>query len=289
MKNKTRYSIVFLALTAYLMIYRGLWKAGLPDFYAAAVGCALVYLVVKLTHEEPLYRSTGKKMTVLTFFTLLGLMYAAQEIMIVLNGLLEKGFNSFGLSMYTAPEVEQVRVLFPDSSFANLTTSFWPILLGPLVEELLYRSYAAKSFEDSAGRVFAIVVSAVGFALGHGRFHMCIHTVIAGMVFAFLLFEYGLKWALSFHVINNLGIIGIEMILCGVFGTDKGLMFSQALGAVFALFGIAMCLRNRKEIAAYIQEHKAPAGEYKAAFLNIGFLVFVAYNFYKSVINIAPM
>ena len=289
MKNRTRYTIVFLALTAYLMIYRGLWRAGFPDFYAAAIGCGLVYLVTKLTHEEPLYRNTGKKMTALTFFTLLGLMYAAQEIMIVITGVMEKGFNAFGLSMYTAPEVEQVRVLFADSSFASLTTGFWPILLGPLVEELLYRSYAAKSFEDSAGRVFAIVVSAVAFAVGHGRFHMCIHTVISGMIFAFLLFEYGLKWAVSFHVINNLGIIGIEMLLCGIFGTDRGLAVSQILGTAFALFGVAMCIRNRKAIAAYIREHKAPAGEYKAAFLNVGFLVFVAYNFYKSVVNIAPM
>lgn len=289
MKNKTRYTVNFLSLTAYLMIYRGLWRAGFPDFYAAAVGCALLYLVTRLTREEPLLRkSTGKKMTALTFFTLLGLMYCAQELMIVLNAVLERGFNAFGLSMYTAEEVEQTRVLFK-SSFADLTTLLWPIVLGPLVEELVYRSYAAKSFADAGGRCFGIVTAAVAFAIGHGRFHMCIHTVIAGMIFGYLLFEYGLKWAVGFHIINNLGIVGLDLILCSVLGTETGTLVCDVVGVLFALFGLGVCFRKRLEIGEYLRAHASPAGEYKAAFLSPGFFIFLAYSVYKCVVNLAPL
>ena len=283
-----RYTVIFLALTAYLIVYRMMWKVGLPDFYASAVGCALVYLVIRLTGSELAITNTGKKMTLVSFFTLLGLTFLGQELMQLVNKLLETFFNSFGQSMYTAAEAVQQRELFNDT-LAKLTTLFWPFVLGPIVEELLYRSYAAKNFETDGGKVLAILVSAVVFSAGHGRFQLMTNTFVAGLVLGYIFFEYGIKWACIFHVINNLGIVGTDLLLCVIFGEAAGTLIWDTVGILFALFAVGALIMKRRETREYLSTNKAPAGEYKKAFLNIGFVAMLAYDLYKCIVNVAPM
>lgn len=283
-----RYAVIFFTLTAYLILYRGLWKIGFPDFYASAAGCALVYLVVRLTRSELTLKPTGKKMTFSVFLTLLGLSFLAQTLRIPFNKLFELGLNAFGRSLYTAPDATQARVLFTDS-FAHLTTSLWPILLGPIVEELLYRVFAAGSMKNGGGKVLAILFSAIAFSLAHGKMDYFVHTFVSGLVFGYLFFEYGFKWAAIFHVINNFGIMGLELIFSIVWGDQTGSYVCNRLGLLFAVFAIVMVVIKRKEVTAYVKENAAPRGEYGKAFLNAGFFVMLAYDLYKCITYIAPV
>ena len=283
-----RYSIIFLALTAYLIVYRALWKAGLPDFHAAVVGCALVYAVARLTRSELALKNTGEKMTPLVFFTLLGITFLGQALMVPLTNLMEATCNAAGLSMYTAPEAVQSRELFTDS-FSMLTTGLWPILLGPAVEELLYRSYACRNFGDEGGMNLAILLSALAFAAGHGRFYLTVNTFISALATGYILFRYGLKWCIIFHVINNLGIVGSNLLLCVIFGDKTGNLLSGVVAVLFALFALAVIYFKRAEVKAFVADHRAPKGEWARAFLNPGFFVFIGYDLYKCLASLAPM
>lgn len=287
-KTVNRNAVIFLALTAYLMIYRGLWKAGLPDFYAGVVGCLFVFFLVRLTGAELMIENTGKKMTLPVFLTLLGLTYLGQLLRNPINAGLELALNSFGLSLYTAPEAVQARQLFSDA-LAGLTTLLWPFVLGPILEELLYRSYAAKNFERDGGKILAILVSAFAFSIAHGRLQMCVNTFVAALVLGYILFEYGIKWAVIFHIINNLGIVGLDLLLSILFNERTGSLISDIIGVVLSLFAAVVICRHRREAAAYIRVNRAPAGQYRKAFFNAGFPVFLAYCIYKWGVNIAPM
>lgn len=283
-----RYTVIFLALTVYLILYRTMWRVGFPDFYASVIGCAFVYLVIRMTRSELATENTGKKMELLPFLVFLGLTFLGQELMQLVNFLLEALLNGFGKTMYETEEVVQQRELF-DGTFAKLTTLFWPVVLGPIVEELLYRSYAAKNFEREGGKVLAILLAAIVFSAGHGRFYLMTNTFISGLVLGYVFFEYGLKWACIFHVINNLGIVGIDLLLCVIFGQTTGTLIMDIVGILFAIFGVGAVILKCRETAAYIRDNRAPAGEYKKAFLNIGFFAMLAYNLYKCVVHIVPM
>ncbi len=282
------YTAIFLALTAYLMLYRTLYRTGFPDFYASVAGCLVVLLVCKLGKGELAFDGTGKKMTFKVFIIVLGLLYLAQLLGRPIYWLFEKIFNLMGRTMYGGSDVVQEQVLF-DDALAKLTTAFFPIILGPIIEELLYRSYGAKNFSLKGGMVLGIVVSAAAFAIGHGRFYLCIHTFFAGLVFGWLLFEYGFKWACIFHIINNLGIVGIDMLIFALFPEKVASTAATVFSLVMVVLAVLLCLPHRGEIAEVIRQNKAPEGEFKKAFLNPGFIVMVLYSLYKAVINVTPM
>lgn len=283
-----RYSVIFLALTLYLIIYRALWRVGFPDLYAAALGCAPIVPAILLTKSKLPMKKTGKKMTFVTFLVLLGLVFLGQTVAAPFNKLLERIFNGFGLSLYAATEVTQERELF-NGLPAKLSNALWPIVLGPAVEELLYRVYAGGNIKNEGGKVLAIVTAAVAFSLAHGRVEYYLHTFLGGLVFGYIFFEFGFIWAAVFHVINNFGIVGLDLLLCTLLGDETGGTVDIIIGILFAVFAIVMVIVKRKEIAAFLKGNKAPAGEYRRAFLNIGFIVMVVYDLYKGISKIAPM
>lgn len=53
------------------------------------------------------------------------------------------------------------------------------------------------------GRMNAIIMSAIVFALFHGNFCQSINSFFLGVVFGYVAMEYSLVWASLFHIINN--------------------------------------------------------------------------------------
>jgi membrane protease YdiL (CAAX protease family) len=147
-------------------------------------------------------------------------------------------------------------------------------IIPPIVEELLFRGMILQSLRKY-GDGFAVVASAVLFALFHGNFVQIVFAFIAGLVMAHVVVRTGSLWtSILIHFINNgisyamqitqrfagvetanrmNGIIVMSLLVLGVLSLiyllikDKHffrgdvhnpyLKFSSKLGAVFGNFG----------------------------------------------------
>lgn len=282
------YSVVFLALTVFLVLFRWLYVIGFDDAGTAILGLAAVFLIARFSGGEISVKSTGKKMTLAAFIVFLAITLAGQTIGSWVYKAMESGFNHFGITMYgEAPSIQQ-RQLY-DIALLSTISALYGVLFGPITEELLYRSYAAKTFEREGGKKLAIIVSAAAFAIGHGRFSAGIHTLIAAFATGYIMLEYGFAWAAGFHVINNLGIVGLDILLSSLFGADASMIAMDALTVVLVVIAVLICRKHREEIKAYIQDNPAPKGEYGKAFLNVGFFAFLAFNIWKAVNALLPL
>lgn len=277
------YSIIFLALTVFGIIYRITWITGIPDIVGGPLGCAVVLGIAFLSKGTVDFKSTKKKMTVSTFFCMLGLLCFGQLLATPLYNGFELILNQLGLTMY-APEAEAAFAGSDGSSLFTLEL-LYPLLFAPILEEIMYRAYAGKTLEKSGGKLFAILISAVAFSLGHGRFSLFAHTLVGGMIFCYLLLEYGFKWACIFHVINNFVLNSLSIVMLIVFDNgDLALIIFQGL---FTLLALLICFRKKDVIIPWFQEARSEmrtkaAGKFNLAFGNLGFLVFLGFALFKA-------
>lgn len=283
------YTFVFIILTVYLILYRELYIEGFGDFNTILIGCICVFLLSKATKTEFCLENTGRRMTLEVFICILGLMFLEQFIADFAYRGMEHIFNSFDLSMYYAEgDVEPKRNLFSISMLDTLN-ALCPILFAPIAEEIVFRGHAAKTFERDGGKVFAIIVTAIVFAIGHGRASFLVHTFLGGLIFAYLMIEYGIKWACIFHVLNNFAIMGLTMIIDSVFGTGGVLAPTNIACLILGAIGVAIAIRHKEAIKEYISVNRTGKGEYRKVFFNIGFMLFLVFNAWKAVGAIGPM
>lgn len=281
-------SIIFFALALFLLLYRYLYVIGFDDITTAVLSFAAVLGIVCLSKDRLSLKSTGKKMRFPVFVCAFGLMCVTQLLSGFCYDGIEALLNAGGLTMYGDSSVVQMRQIIPEETF-RLFNALYPILFGPIIEELVYRSYGAEAFRKSGGKVFAILLSGIAFAIGHGSVAQCLHTFFAGAIFAFVLFEYGFVWACVLHVLNNFVIVGADMLLCALLGTENGVLAGDGLSLLLGIVSVCICLKRRKEIKSYISENTPAKGEYPRAFLNLGFVLFLLFNILKAAGKIVPL
>lgn len=283
-----RYSRIFIGLTIFLFLYRHLYVVGFNTMTTGVLACAVTVLFARLFKDEVAYNRRGRKMDLATFFVILGFMFLTQFIASKLYILMEKGFNAAGLTLENAPEPVR-RAVFGTESRQQSAAGLYSILIGPVVEEILYRAYAANGFEREGGRVSAALLSGIVFAIGHGRFNMTLHTFAAGILYAYVFFEFGFRWAAAFHIVNNLGLVGLDMLLCALLGTETGILAINILSVALGLVAIGICIAKREKVKAYLAENRPEKGEIGRAFANVGFIAFLAFNVYKAVNAVTPL
>lgn len=112
--------------------------------------------------------------------------------------LLDKFFNIFGFTGLRAAG----QILSSAYSKIPLWGTIYICAIGPLLEELVFRGYLMGKLK-CFGKVNAIIMSAIVFALFHGNFCQSINSFFLGVVFGYVAMEYSLVWASLFHIINN--------------------------------------------------------------------------------------
>lgn len=132
--------------------------------------------------------------TVMKLITLIIGTQTAGSIIIVLIGfVLEK----FGLSG------ETVDISATTSFGANAFLCFYVCLLGPVLEELLYRGVLLQSMRKYNER-FAIFLSAAVFGLMHQNYQQCIPAFISGVALAVVTIKYNsILPSIFAHIIAN--------------------------------------------------------------------------------------
>lgn len=85
----------------------------------------------------------------------------------------------------------------------SIDTLVGAILLGPIMEELMFRGLGLSLFNKKDNKLEAIIFTSVTFGLMHQNLPQAICSTISGFVFGYIAVEYGLKYSILFHMLGN--------------------------------------------------------------------------------------
>jgi membrane protease YdiL (CAAX protease family) len=120
------------------------------------------------------------------------------------------------------------------SGLLTLPGILYVVVIGPFVEEVMFRGGVMRSLERY-GVNFSIVVSSLLFGAYHIYFTQAIFAFMLGLLLAYVAQRFSLKWALLLHVTNN----GFAVCLSLVSELGETAEIVSAL-AVLAVFGLSL-------------------------------------------------
>jgi hypothetical protein len=142
-------------------------------------------------------------------------------------------------------------------------------LIGPIVEEIVYRGYICNG-ALRYGKRFAMVISALMFALMHGTLSQTPTAFIVGILFAYVNIEYGLVYSILLHILNNTFSMFIPEWIFNILA-DIGLVLS-----------LIILYKNRgrvyKALFSSNQELTTEKGIYKKAIKNPWMIIFFVWT-----------
>lgn len=159
-------------------------------------------------------------------------------------------------------------------------------ILPPLVEEFFFRGVILRMFRRF-GDGFAVVASAVLFALFHGNMAQSLFALICGLVLGFLMVKTNNIWVpIGVHFVNN-GISCVWSMLAVTAGTSVANAFSSWATIAILVLGlfslILLIFKKRRFFSLPKTEHIFVPGTRALNFLLnpgcITFLVYTAFSF----------
>lgn len=88
----------------------------------------------------------------------------------------------------------------------NPVLLFYVVILGPIVEEIIYRGYLLQSLKDYSKQA-ALIISTIAFAFMHGNIQQSLSVLGLSFVLNYVGIFYSWKLAFILHFINNLQAI----------------------------------------------------------------------------------
>ena len=122
-------------------------------------------------------------------------------------------------------------------------------IVGPVMEELLFRGVIQKRLQDYSRPVTAAIISALIFGAIHGNMLQFIYAFVFGLGFAFVYSKYHTVWApILAHCAGNITSVVLTEtpILEGIEEWSFAHILFIVLGALFALAGFGMVYYSRK-------------------------------------------
>jgi len=198
---------------------------------------SFIYLIVRGKRMFTIdLTKTSSKIHVPDFFKMAGIILGINAIVTLISYLLLLFFESMGFESGADP----IEMLLQDYSGI-----LYVVLLGPILEEIIFRGAVLRSLERF-GQNFAIVVSSLLFGLYHQALFQGIFAFFVGLVLGYCALRFSIKWAMALHVINN----GFAVSLSYVPGDDLIaigiLLLVLALGVLSAFFAFNTFRRQLK-------------------------------------------
>jgi len=184
--------------------------------------------------------------------------YSASFFMQFVNWLL-----SFAGVTMTTPDVS----LSYDTA-GNAAMLFYVVIGAPLTEELLFRGLLLRTLQRT-GRTFAIVASALLFAMLHGNFIQSVPTFFIGLVLGYVAVRCGsILPGILIHMINNGFVMALSYIEDAAWLPVFEIIFFLCCVAASA----AVLWKERKRFPL-LSQHKAPKGSWGLFFSSWAILV----------------
>lgn len=203
------------------------------------------------------------------------LMYAGNLIGLAVNWLI-------GLVQNGAAPANPIDTLVTGS--ALLPRILIVVILGPIVEELLFRRALIDRMRLH-GEKLAVVTSALMFGLFHGNLSQFFYAFFLGLVFGYVYLRSGkLRYTIALHIcINALGSLLAPTILQLANGETSleqstAMMLVGLYGIVLiaaSVSGLVLLLRRRKKIHFEPAEQEVPKNmQFSTVWLNLGMILF---------------
>ena len=216
---------------------------------AVAVGMSILYSWQGPAFFTAALRPGTAAMTPGCFGALASILTLAQIGNSLWIGCLEWIMNQFGSSV-----LESYEMVSGASGSGSLF--FYSSILAPITEELLFRGFLQGRLRPF-GRKFAVLGSAVLFALFHGNLMQAPYAFAAGLVLGYTAERYGVGWAIGLHALNNLVLADLLTRLLEILPP----LGQQLLDGGFLLFGLAaigILITNRHAVGDFNREGTDP-------------------------------
>lgn len=156
-------------------------------------------------------------------------------------------FAMYGIANYFSIQMNlifNIGTVTSETHFDNPIYAVLFILACPFVEEIAYRGCLVKSF-SRFGKKFAIVTSAVIYALAHGSFVEMIPALVIGYLLGKIEVKYhSIQPCVVIHIFFNLFIYLFYII------SDTTVIYATAALAVIYLITLIMCLSKKYRFAS---------------------------------------
>lgn len=123
-------------------------------------------------------------------------------LMMVLNYIVSIAVNFFMKSS----GLKSIDIMDMITHSLNPVLLFYVVILGPIVEEIIYRGYLLQSLKDYSKQA-ALIISTIAFAFMHGNIQQSLSVLGLSFVLNYVGIFYSWKLAFILHFINNLQAI----------------------------------------------------------------------------------
>ena len=189
-----------------------------------------------------------KKMTLESFFLIVSALFGARFLSNMVLYVIDYIFTELGI-----PATVLIKTS-PDIAISLVFVGYLCIV-APIVEELIFRGFIAFPIARY-GKIFSIIFSSIIFSLFHANISQSVFTIFVGILFCYVAIEYGIRWSIIAHVINNflLAIVFDLYIANEVkIGNVSLTMIVEFVGFLIVLVAF---LNNFQKVRQYIHENK---------------------------------
>lgn len=215
-------------------------KSGMEYLLFSLLGVLTVWLFMRKKVSFAQLFGKCQPMNVHSFFKCAIIFMGIQLPNNLLYIVLELGLNQFG---YTAAGGKMI------ASSAGLTIMmfFYVSLIGPIVEELIYRGFVMRSLEKY-GRSFAIVVSSVFFGIMHQKPVQSVFAMFAGLVLGYVAMNYSIRWSIFLHIINNCLFSQVLTQMIKELPQSMQACILWGIILVFFMLAVFVLIKERKQV-----------------------------------------
>jgi membrane protease YdiL (CAAX protease family) len=136
------------------------------------------------------------------------------------------------------------------TGYFDLSGILYIVLLGPIVEEIIFRGAILRALVPF-GRNFAIIISSLAFGLYHLYLMQGMFAFLVGVLFAYCTLRFSIKWAMLLHILNN----GLSVVF-SFLGVSP--LIITGCYALFLVLGIIVALISLPRFRQQLQEGKPP-------------------------------
>lgn len=207
-----------------------------------------------------------KKMTAGKFVQITFVFLGAQLVISGLFFLIEWGLNLVGLSALSNMETATMES-------QSVSMFLYAGIVGPVIEEILYRGYALRYLEKY-GKILTITVSSLLFGFMHCNLPQDIGAVLVGVVLGYVAVEYSIGWSILLHIINNM-VLG-DLLSYAISGLEEQTqtIITYAIMIVLFIGGLVVLIYHRKTLIGYIKQNKPEKSVFLWVMTSVGMLVF---------------
>lgn len=185
-----------------------------------------------------LYPANAQRLSILTFFYLFSLDFILNLTVSLSSPLIERILRLLGIGLREAP--------IPNGSISPLL-AFYICLLGPILEELIYRGIVLQKLLPHGTRL-AIILSAVCFGLMHHDFYQGLSAFLVGIIYGFIAVRYSLMASIGLHILNNSMATLLPMLKDSETAGPLITILIFLFVLIFALVGSILAIRRKSSI-----------------------------------------